>query len=367
MHYDRWEPVLEKLGINSAILTSMTPKRTREHYVHNLKTGIYQLIIGTHAVLSDDIVFKELGLVIIDEQQRFGVRQRMKMLSKAPSAHFLMMSATPIPRSLALSEYGDLDLTIMKGFPKGRAGYSTYLRDKKAQDKVFEFLYNKAKTGEQGFIVCPVIEETQRINLETAKKVYEDFKKKYPDIKTDFLHGKLPDAEKNEAFKSFEKGETKVLVGTSIVEVGLDIKNATVMVIMDADMFGLSALHQLRGRIGRGEIKGTAVLMTSSEPGSDSYKRLESFVKTNDGFEIADLDRRIRGSGEFFGEDQSGYTKDEEKIKSEETLLELSKESVKIAFSDNDDDAKNRTILINYLKKKYSAPSGQWTAGDIAL
>ena len=263
-------------------------------------------MVGTHALVAGSGSFSNLGLVITDEQHRFGVSQRAKLSQLGNSPHVLVMSATPIPRTLALLMYGDLDVSIVDELPPGRQPVDTFLVNESYRSRMNAFVRKQAQEGHQCFVVCPAVEENQELNLKAAETWAETLQKRvFPDLKVLLLHGQMKSAEKDAVMSAFARGDGDVLVATTVIEVGVDVPNATLMIIEDADRFGLSQLHQLRGRVGRGSAKSYCILTTQNR-NVQTLERLKAFCKTNDGFQIAQEDLKLRGPGDFFGSRQSG-------------------------------------------------------------
>ncbi|MDD6642991.1 MAG: ATP-dependent DNA helicase RecG [Firmicutes bacterium] len=305
-HFDRLAPLMEPLGVRCALLTgSMTPqqKLTRRK---ELAEGVYDLIIGTHALLTESTTFQNLGFVIADEQHRFGVSQRAALLSKGEQPHLLIMSATPIPRTLALILYGDLDVSVIDELPPGRQKVDTFLVDERYRKRLNGFIRKQAEEQHQTFIVCPAIEESETDSLKSAEQWAQTLRDYvFPDLRVALLHGKMKGAEKEQIMSAFAAHEYDILVSTTVIEVGVDVPNATLMIVENADRFGLSQLHQLRGRIGRGEAKSYCILV-SDNPSKETRARLKALCATNDGFRIAEEDLNLRGPGDFFGSRQHG-------------------------------------------------------------
>ena len=305
-HYAGLKKLLEPLGISTCLLTgSLTPKQKRETR-EAIETGSVHLVIGTHALVSDATVFHDLGLVITDEQHRFGVGQWAKLSSKGEDPHLLVMSATPIPRTLALLMYGDLEVSILDELPPGRETVDTFLVNESYRARINAFIRKHVSEGHQCFVVCPAVEENNELDIKSAEVWAETLQKTvFPDLRVSLLHGQMKGADKEAIMASFARGEADVLVATTVIEVGVDVPNATLMVIEDADRFGLSQLHQLRGRVGRGKAKSFCIL-TSHNKNPETLQRLKALCKTNDGFKIAEEDLQMRGPGDFFGSRQSG-------------------------------------------------------------
>ena len=305
-HYHSLSKVLEPLGLRTALLTgSMTPKQ-KALVRTTLENGDIDLAIGTHALLSDTTQFANLGLVIADEQHRFGVGQRAKLSAKGNDPHLLVMSATPIPRTLALLLYGDLEVSIIDELPPGRKSVDTFLVNESYRARINAFIRKQVQEGHQCFVVCPAVEENEDLGIKAAT-VWADTLQQtvFPDLRILLIHGQMKGAEKEAAMAAFAKGEADVLVATTVIEVGVDVPNATLMVIEDADRFGLSQLHQLRGRVGRGGHQSYCIL-TSHNRNQETLARLKALCKTTDGFKIAEEDLKMRGPGDFFGSRQSG-------------------------------------------------------------
>jgi len=305
-HYQGLKKLLEPLGVRLCLLTgSLTPKNkklTREA----VEQGQVDLVIGTHALVSESTVFSNLGMVIADEQHRFGVAQRAKLSAKGTDPHLLVMSATPIPRTLALIMYGDLEVSVLDELPPGRQTVDTFLVGESYRPRINAFIRKQVAEGHQCFVVCPAVEENEGLELKAATVWAETLQKTvFPDLKVALLHGQMKGGEKETVMAAFARGEADVLVATTVIEVGVDVPNATLMVIEDADRFGLSQLHQLRGRVGRGSAKSYCILTTHTAS-NQTGARLKAFCSTTDGFKIAEEDLKLRGPGDFFGARQSG-------------------------------------------------------------
>ena len=305
-HHASLSRLLTPLGLRVGLLTGSMKEKDKKMIRSAIADGSLDLIVGTHALLSDSTVFSNLGLVIADEQHRFGVTQRSKLSAKSSDPHLLVMSATPIPRTLALIMYGDLDVSILDELPPGRQTVDTFLVTESYRPRINAFIRKQVAEGHQCFVVCPAVEENEDLNIKSAELWADTLQTAvFPDLKVSLLHGKMKGAEKEAIMASFARGESHILVATTVIEVGVDVPNATLMVIEDADRFGLSQLHQLRGRVGRGSAKSYCIL-TSHSRNSETLQRLKAFCKTNDGFRIAEEDLRLRGPGDFFGSRQSG-------------------------------------------------------------
>ena len=305
-HYASLSALFAPMGITVALLTgSMTVKEKRS-VRQALEEGTVQIAVGTHALISESTVFHDLGLVITDEQHRFGVGQRSRLSAKGDAPHLLVMSATPIPRTLALLMYGDLDVSILDELPPGREAVDTFLVGESYRARINAFIRKQVAEGHQCFVVCPAVEENDALDVKSATVWAQTLQQTvFPDLRVALLHGQMKGAEKEAAMAAFARQEADVLVATTVIEVGVDVPNATLMVIEDADRFGLSQLHQLRGRVGRGKSKSYCILTTHNR-NAETLQRLKALCKTTDGFKIAEEDLKLRGPGDFFGSRQSG-------------------------------------------------------------
>lgn len=305
-HADRLAPLLEPLGIRCVLLTGSLPAAQKKAVRQRIEGGEADLIIGTHALLTEATVFSDLGLVIADEQHRFGVAQRAALLAKGEQPHLLIMSATPIPRTLALILYGDLDVSVIDELPPGRKPVATHLVDESYRARLNGFIRKQAEEGHQTFIVCPAIEEGETESFKAAEQWAQTLKSSvFPNLRVALLHGKMKGAEKEAVMEAFAAREYDILVATTVIEVGVDVPNATLMVVENADRFGLSQLHQLRGRIGRGGAKSYCILVSDNK-NDETLARLKALCATADGFKIAEEDLKLRGPGDFFGSRQHG-------------------------------------------------------------
>ena len=305
-HYHSLSKLLTPLGMRLALLTGSMKEREKKAVREALASGEVDLAVGTHALLSDTTEFNDLGLVITDEQHRFGVGQRSRLSQKGHDPHLLVMSATPIPRTLALLMYGDLEVSIIDELPPGRETVDTFLVTESYRPRINAFIRKQVAEGHQCFVVCPAVEENEDLGIKAAETWAETLQQTvFPDLRVMLLHGQMKGAEKEATMAAFARGEGDILVATTVIEVGVDVPNATLMVIEDADRFGLSQLHQLRGRVGRGKVKSFCIL-TSRTRNQETSLRLKAFCRTNDGFKIAEEDLKLRGPGDFFGSRQSG-------------------------------------------------------------
>ncbi len=307
-HERNCRKLLEPLGITVGMLTGSMKSAERKQTYDLLKNGSIQVVVGTHALIQEAVEFHRLGLVIIDEQHRFGVEQRSQLKQKGVSPHFLVMTATPIPRTLAMTVYGDLDVSVIDELPAGRSPIVTRVTYESKRPQVMQFLKEQLTKGRQSYVVYPLVEESEKIDLKNAVDEFARLQAELPDVRIGLLHGKMKSDEKDDVMRKFRAGEFQVLVSTTVIEVGVDVANANLMIIEHAERFGLSQLHQLRGRVGRGEHKSFCVLMLGRAVSDESRARCEIMEKTGDGFKIAEADLEIRGPGEFLGARQSGLS-----------------------------------------------------------
>ncbi|WP_405207081.1 ATP-dependent DNA helicase RecG [Aquimarina sp. LLG6339-5] len=308
-HYQGIVELTQELDINVRLLMGSSKAKERREIHQELEEGTLHILIGTHAVLEDKVKFKNLGLAIIDEQHRFGVAQRSKLWHKNTyPPHILVMTATPIPRTLAMSLYGDLDISVIDELPPGRKSIKTVHRYDSNRLKVFKFIAEEIQKGRQIYVVYPLIQESEALDYKDLMDGYESIARSFPtpSYQISIVHGKMKPADKDYEMERFVKGETNIMVATTVIEVGVNVPNASVMIIESAERFGLSQLHQLRGRVGRGAEQSFCILMTSHKLSSDSKTRLETMVRTNDGFDIAEVDLKLRGPGDIMGTQQSG-------------------------------------------------------------
>lgn len=305
-HMEEYTKVLEPFGIRCELLTSGITKKKKEDILQRLANGEIDILIGTHAILEENVVFKNLGFVVTDEQHRFGVRQRKVISSKGENPDVLVMTATPIPRTLALILYGDLDISIIDELPPNRKKIDTFAVTKGMEERVNNFVRKQINEGRQAYIVCPLVEENEELNLKSVIELAEKYKTEvFPEYKVEYLHGKMRPKEKDAIMEEFKNGNIDILISTTVIEVGVNVPNASIMVIENAERFGLAQLHQLRGRVGRGEYQSYCILkyQGNSEVIRERMKVMQS---TNDGFIISEKDLELRGSGEFFGTKQHG-------------------------------------------------------------
>ena len=305
-HLENFKKILEKLNIRCELLISGITKKQKESILERLENGEIDILIGTHAIIEDNVKFKKLGLVVTDEQHRFGVKQRMKIAQKGKNPDVLVMTATPIPRTLALILYGDLDISIIDELPPNRKEIETYAVNKNMTQRVNNFIEKQLKEGRQAYIVCPLVEENEEMDLKSVEKLYEEYSKEiFPQYKVQYIHGKMKTKEKDEIMKNFKEGKIDILISTTVIEVGVDVPNSNIMVVENAERFGLAQLHQLRGRVGRGKYKSYCILKYEGKSDT-TRKRMQVMTQTNDGFIISEKDLELRGAGDFFGTMQHG-------------------------------------------------------------
>lgn len=345
-HYNNLRKYAEPMGIIIELLTGSVKKRARKPIHEKLQNGTLHILIGTHALLEEEVKFKKLGLAIIDEQHRFGVAQRSKLWQKNEEVypHVLVMTATPIPRTLAMTLYGDLEISVIDELPKGRKPIKTTHRYDTHRLQVNGFIKSQIEQGGQVYIVYPLIDESEKLDLKHLMDGYESVSRAFPEVPISVLHGQMPAEAKDFEMARFKKGETKIMVATTVIEVGVDVPNASVMIIESAQRFGLSQLHQLRGRVGRGAEQSYCILMTDHKLSAESKTRIETMVRTNNGFEIAEVDLKLRGPGDLMGTQQSGaldlliadLSKDTEVLKqAREAAIELLENDPSLAKPEN--------------------------------
>ena len=357
-HFQSINKFLNGMNINVGLLTGSTKTSERKVIHENLQAGSMQIIIGTHALIEDTVMFDKLGLVVIDEQHRFGVAQRAKLWQKNDLVppHILVMTATPIPRTLAMTVYGDLDVSVIDELPPGRKPIQTAHFYDNRRKQLYNFLKQEIEKGRQVYVVYPLISESEKIDLKDLEEGFRHLSEVFPEFKLSMVHGKMKPAVKENAMQQFKNGETQIMVATTVIEVGVDVPNASVMVIESAERFGLSQLHQLRGRVGRGAEQSYCILMSSYKLSNESRKRLETMVRTNDGFEIAEVDMKLRGPGDLEGTQQSGMGFDLKiaNLSKDGEILQLARN---VANDVLDDDPflqkeQNQLLLKNLLSSK---------------
>ena len=354
-HLINFKKILDKFDIRCELLISGITRKKKTEILEKLKNGDIDILIGTHAIIEENVSFKNLGFVVTDEQHRFGVKQRTRIVEKGQNPDVLVMSATPIPRTLALILYGDLDISIIDELPPNRKKIETFAVAKNMEERINNFLRKQIEEGRQAYIVCPLVEETEDSDLKSVSEIYEKYKTEiFANYKVDYIHGKMKPKEKDEIMNKFKNGETQILISTTVIEVGVDVPNASVMVIEDAERFGLAQLHQLRGRVGRGEYKSYCILKYQGK-GETVKRRMKVMCDTNDGFIISQKDLELRGSGDFFGTMQHGIP--EFKIANLFTDMQILKSAQAVAIDiidkDNQLEAEKNILLKKLVKDKF--------------
>lgn len=354
-HFITIQDMLKGMNVNVELLTGSTKKSDRERIHANLLSGTLQILVGTHALIEDTVQFQNLGLVVIDEQHRFGVAQRAKLWSKnVQPPHILVMTATPIPRTLAMTVYGDLDVSVIDELPPGRKPIQTIHQYDKKRGTLYQSIRRQLQEGRQVYIVYPLIEESEKIDLKNLENGYDHIREVFPEYTVCKVHGKMKPKEKEEQMQRFVRNEAQIMVATTVIEVGVNVPNASVMVIEDAQRFGLSQLHQLRGRVGRGADQSYCILVTPYELSADTRKRMEIMVESNDGFEIAEADLKLRGPGDLDGTQQSGipFNLRIANIVRDSDILQYSRKvAEKVLDSDPQLEHPENRILLRQLKK----------------
>jgi ATP-dependent DNA helicase RecG len=351
--YRKIKEDMRKLGIKVEILLGETKKSEKKEIKERLLNKEIDILIGTHALIQDDVIFNNLGLVVIDEQHRFGVKQRLALINKGKMPDILFMTATPIPRTLAMTLYGDLDVSIITEMPAGRKKVKTVLVKGTKINEIYNFIEKELKNDNQAFFVYPLIEESEVLDLKAATEMYEVLKKRYENYGVGLLHGKMTPDEKNDIMEKFVNKEFKVLVSTTVIEVGVDVPDATIMVIEHADRFGLSQLHQLRGRVGRSKKQSYCFLIVDDNVSSITREKIRKFADTTSGFEVSEIDLEWRGPGKFFGTEQHGLPdfKFMEILKDPELIEKARKDAYKILSEDP--ELKKYYHLKNEIYRRY--------------
>ena len=355
-HLENFQKILKKFDIRCELLISGITKKKKTEILEKLQNGEIDILIGTHAMLEENVTFKNLGLVVTDEQHRFGVKQRTTMAQKGENPDVLVMSATPIPRTLALILYGDLDISVIDELPPNRKKIETFAVTKALEDRVNNFVRKQVDEGRQTYIVCPLVEESEENDLQSVISLYEKCKTEvFPNYRIEYIHGKMKQKEKDDIMERFKNGEIDILISTTVIEVGVDVPNSSIMVIEDAQRFGLAQLHQLRGRVGRGEYQSYCILKYEGK-GKNTRERMKIMTQTNDGFVISQKDLELRGSGDFFGTNQHGIP--DFKIANLFTdidILKLAQEAaIKIVNDDEKLEKPENDLLKELVKDKFT-------------
>jgi ATP-dependent DNA helicase RecG len=366
-HYGGLRELLEPLGVEVQLLTGSTPAGAKQAIYNNLAAGTPGVVIGTHALIQEAVTFRNLLLAVVDEQHRFGVDQRRALREKnavrengeTPTPHLLAMSATPIPRTLALSLYGDLDVSILDEMPPGRQPIDTHWIRPHERQRAYAFVRTQVDQGRQAYIICPLVEESDKIEAKAAVEEHARLQNEiFPNLKLGLLHGRLSAAEKESVMRDFKQGELDILVSTSVIEVGVDVPNSTIMLIEGANRFGLAQLHQFRGRVGRGAHKSTCLLVADSSS-QDAEARLRALEQTNDGFLLAEKDLELRGPGEFFGKRQSGIPELRYASLLDVRLLELARAEAEQLFAADPNLEKPEHALLRERVAAFWAGAGE--------
>ncbi len=357
-HLEYFSGLSDKMGFRPILLTGRLKEAERRDICDKIGNGQYNLVIGTQSLIQERLSFPKLGLVIIDEQHRFGVRERALMERKGENPHLLVMTATPIPRTLAITVYGDMDMSIIKGYPAGHKPVVTRLIPEREKRRVLEILKERMSAGHQAFVICPVIEGSEDVDLKNAVEMAQKLRKIFqPSFRIGLIHGRLPSDERGQTMNDFRKGLIDLLVGTTVIEVGVHVPGATAMIIEHPERFGLAQIHQLRGRVGRGSERGICLLMLSSNLPERTLPRLKTLVESHDGFEIAQKDLELRGQGELTGTKQAGMGELEftEMMREPELLLKAKREAENLIDSDPDlfhpENATLKAIIESVLAK----------------
>ena len=355
-HLENFKKIFDELGIKCELLISAMTKKNKKELLERLENGEIDILIGTHALLQENVSFKKLGLVVTDEQHRFGVKQRTTLVEKGQNPDVLVMTATPIPRTLALILYGDLDISIIDELPPNRKKIDTFAVTKTMTERVNNFIKEQVKQGRQAYIVCPLVEENEELDLKSVEELYEKCKTEiFPEYRVEYIHGKMKAKDKDSIMEKFKNKEIDILISTTVIEVGVDVPNANIMVIENAERFGLAQLHQLRGRVGRGEYKSYCILKYEGK-GETVRKRMKVMCDTNDGFIISEKDLELRGSGDFFGTLQHGIP--DFKIANlfeDMPILKLAQNAaIKIMEDDPKLEKEKNILLKNLVKEKFN-------------
>ena len=348
-HYVTFQNLLFGMPVRVELLTGTVKGKRRQAILDGLKDGEVRILVGTHAVLEDTVLFKSLGMVVIDEQHRFGVAQRARLWTKNSNPpHVLVMTATPIPRTLAMTLYGDLDVSVIDELPPGRKPIQTIHQFDNRRESLYRGLRSQLNEGRQAYVVYPLIKESEKMDIKNLEEGYEQLCRDLPEYKISRVHGKMKAAEKEAEMQDFISGKTQILVATTVIEVGVNVPNASVMVIENAERFGLAQLHQLRGRVGRGAGQSYCILVTKYQLSADTRKRIQIMTETNDGFEIAEADLKLRGPGDLEGTQQSGvsFTLRLANLARDGQVLQLARETAEKVLDDDPHCAASKNDIL---------------------
>lgn len=364
-HYNNANGFFSKLNIKVSIITGSVSKKNKEVIKKQLLYGEIDIIIGTHALIEEDVEFKKLGFIIADEQHRFGVHQRKILIDKGYNPDILLMTATPIPRTLAMTLYGDLDVSIIDDLPPGRIPCITKAYKSSQIIEAFEFVEKMLANNKKAYFIYPLIDESDKLELKAATKSYEEVKKYFHSKKVGLLHGKMKADEKRQLLNNFKYGDIDILVSTTVIEVGVDVPEATIILIENAERFGLSQLHQLRGRVGRNDIQSYCILIASDKISEYGEKRIKAMVEYKDGFKLAEVDLELRGQGDFFGTKQSGMPDLQyANIIKDVKIIQQAKEDVELILKEDADLSMNKNIVLyNRLREMYKDSASYFGIG----
>jgi ATP-dependent DNA helicase RecG len=353
-HYRRISSLLDPIGLSVALLIGGQRMKERDRILEQLKAGEIDLIIGTHALIEETVQFRSLGLVIVDEQHRFGVMQRAALRKKGVFPDFLVMTATPIPRTLSLTLYGDLDISVLDELPHGKRDVVTRLTTDAKREKVYGFVREKLRGGSQAFVVYPLVEESEKLELKAAKEMYNQLRTIFPEYEVGLIHGRIGSDEKESVMRGFRSGHLQILVSTTVIEVGVDVPNADIMLIEHAERYGLAQLHQLRGRIGRGGTRAYCILIPSASAGDDARERLRALEETDDGFRISEVDLKLRGPGEIYGTRQHGLPelKIADLIEDQHLLKQAREDAFDVVASDPSLSHPDNSVIASNLRRR---------------
>ncbi|MEJ5186409.1 MAG: ATP-dependent DNA helicase RecG, partial [Candidatus Geothermincolales bacterium] len=360
-HFRNLVTLLEDLpGVRMELLTGSTPSSRRREILQAVAGGMVDILVGTHALIQEDVEFRDLGLVVVDEQHRFGVRQRMLLKAKGTRPDTLIMTATPIPRTLSLTLYGDLEVSVIDQLPTGRPGTTTHVIGPQERERAYRLMEEEMRKGRQGYVVCPLVGESASMEVKAAENEVRELRKAFPGFEVGMVHGQMPRQEREEAMERFRRGELHLLVSTTVIEVGIDVPNATFILVEDADRFGLSQLHQLRGRVGRGEHPSHCFFLFRGDT-DESLQRRKAIEEITDGFRLAEADLEIRGEGSLFGTRQSGFTDLKvARLQRDLSLLERAKEDATALVREDPGLEREDNLLLRMEMEKRFRDSLEW-------